>query len=308
MRKTIFLVITFLLYCSAAHAAWNATFPADNELFSDTPAGLRANFAAIALGTDPALLITDAKVSPSAAINDTKLATITTAGKVNGAALTGLASIPSGAGKIPNANINTGTGAAQIVVLDGAAKFPPIDISQATGINASNITTGVLPTAQVPTLDAAKIGSGTFDVARIPTGTTANKVVVLDGSAKLPAVDGSALTGLSSVSYASNSQTATTLGQICNTTKTITSGKTVFVIATGYARTSVGNGTVGVDLKSGSTSLQTLTSVEIDSNRWVPWALSGVATGLSGSTTFSVNLTATGNTDQCGCGLTVLEF
>ncbi|HNX82488.1 MAG TPA: hypothetical protein PKL77_10130, partial [Candidatus Omnitrophota bacterium] len=158
MRKTIFLVITFLLYCSAAHAAWNATFPADNELFSDTPAGLRANFAAIALGTDPALLITDAKVSPSAAINDTKLATITTAGKVNGAALTGLASIPSGAGKIPNANINTGTGAAQIVVLDGAAKFPPIDISQATGINASNITTGVLPTAQVPTLDAAKIG------------------------------------------------------------------------------------------------------------------------------------------------------
>jgi hypothetical protein len=33
-------------------------------------------------------------------------------------------------------------------------------------------------------------------VANIPTGTTANKVVVLDGSAKLPAVDGSALTNL----------------------------------------------------------------------------------------------------------------
>lgn len=36
--------------------------------------------------------------------------------------------------------------------------------------------------------------STTFDVANIPTGTTANKVVKLDSSARLPAVNGSLLT------------------------------------------------------------------------------------------------------------------
>jgi hypothetical protein len=40
--------------------------------------------------------------------------------------------------------------------------------------------------------------TGTADVARIPTGTAADKVVKLDGSARLPAVDGSQLTNLPS--------------------------------------------------------------------------------------------------------------
>ena len=49
--------------------------------------------------------ITNAKVNSAAEIVDTKLATISTAGKVSGAALTSLASIPSGAGVIPAANV-----------------------------------------------------------------------------------------------------------------------------------------------------------------------------------------------------------
>lgn len=44
-------------------------------------------------------------INAAAAIVDTKLAQITTAGKVSGAALTSLASIPAGAGKIPAANL-----------------------------------------------------------------------------------------------------------------------------------------------------------------------------------------------------------
>src|SRR3990167_6181827 len=44
-------------------------------------------------------------ISASAGIVDTKLATISTAGKVDGAALTGFANIPSGAGLVPSANL-----------------------------------------------------------------------------------------------------------------------------------------------------------------------------------------------------------
>jgi hypothetical protein len=49
--------------------------------------------------------IVNADVSTVAAIADTKLASITTASKVNGAAITGLANIPSGAGEIPAVNL-----------------------------------------------------------------------------------------------------------------------------------------------------------------------------------------------------------
>lgn len=49
--------------------------------------------------------ITNANISGSAAIADSKLAQITTTSKVSGAALTSLASVPSSAGFVPIANI-----------------------------------------------------------------------------------------------------------------------------------------------------------------------------------------------------------
>lgn len=49
--------------------------------------------------------ITTANISASAAIADTQLAQITTAGKLSGAAFTSLSSVPSGAGQIPYANV-----------------------------------------------------------------------------------------------------------------------------------------------------------------------------------------------------------
>lgn len=50
------------------------------------------------------LSITNTEVNASAGIVDTKLAQIATAGKVSGAALTSLTSVPSGAGLLPAAN------------------------------------------------------------------------------------------------------------------------------------------------------------------------------------------------------------
>lgn len=49
--------------------------------------------------------ITTSNIAANASIADTQLANISTAGKVSGAALTSLASIPSGAGIIPSANL-----------------------------------------------------------------------------------------------------------------------------------------------------------------------------------------------------------
>lgn len=46
--------------------------------------------------------------------------------------------------------------------------------------------------------DASDINAGTLDSDRLDTGTGANQIVQLDGSGALPAVDGSALTGIES--------------------------------------------------------------------------------------------------------------
>ncbi|MBI5124025.1 MAG: hypothetical protein HZA72_01240 [Candidatus Omnitrophica bacterium] len=83
--------------------AWDKTKPANDELLINFPAQCRANWEALEALSDAALQITNAKVAPAAGIVDTKLAQIVTANKVHGSSLTGLASIPSGAGVIPDA-------------------------------------------------------------------------------------------------------------------------------------------------------------------------------------------------------------
>ncbi len=87
--------------------AWVKANPTDDGLLINAPTQLRANWTALELGTDSALQITDAKCAADMGLVDTKLATISTAGKVLGAALNTLSGIPSGAGLIPIANIPT---------------------------------------------------------------------------------------------------------------------------------------------------------------------------------------------------------
>jgi len=69
-------------------SAWLASAPANDSLLINAPAAIRANWDAIALGTAADLLITNAKVSASAAIEESKILFSATghthAGTVNG--------------------------------------------------------------------------------------------------------------------------------------------------------------------------------------------------------------------------------
>ena len=84
--------------------------------------------------------VVNADIDAAAAIADSKLAQITTASKVSGAAITGLASLPSGAGVIPVANLTSVQATAWdkkevIFLIDGAG---------------SAITTGIKGDIRIP--------------------------------------------------------------------------------------------------------------------------------------------------------------
>ena len=98
---------------------------------------------------------------------------------------------------------------------------------------------------------------------------------------------------------------------IVSVAKTITSGKVVFVIATGYLRTS--GPTLSLEnllLQHGSTTIQAIDVAvggRTEGDARVPFTLSGIVTGLSGQTTFSVSCaSAEGVTGYAN--ITVLEF
>ena len=88
-------------------------------------------------------------------------------------------------------SVDVGTTANKIVQLDGSARLPAVDGSLLTNLPGGDIT-GV-------TAGTGLTGGGTSGAVtlNVDAGTTANKIVQLDGSARLPAVDGSLLTNVS---------------------------------------------------------------------------------------------------------------
>lgn len=113
--------------------------------------------------------ITNANLSSSIAITDSKLNQITTASKVSGTALTGLASIPSGAGIIPAANLTF----ANISYPYVKCSYTLSSGTSGGSATATTWTTSVLNTKNV---DTASIGTLTSNQLTLPAGTYQVKI------------------------------------------------------------------------------------------------------------------------------------
>ena len=105
-------------------------------------------------------------------------------------------------------NVDVGTAANKIVQLNSLGALPNVSGANLTSLNAAQLTTGAIPDSAFPAtlpavsganltnLNASNVASGSIPMARLNVGTSANQLVQLDGSGKLPVIDGSQLANL----------------------------------------------------------------------------------------------------------------
>jgi len=99
-----------------------------------------------------------------------------------------------------SAVIDVGTGASEVVQLDGSSRLPAVDGSQLTNVTSTDTSKLAIASnlSDLNNVATARTNLGLGTSAVIDVGTGASEVVQLDGSSRLPAVDGSQLTNVTS--------------------------------------------------------------------------------------------------------------
>jgi len=188
---------------------------------------------------------------------------------------------------------NVGTGANNVVQLDGSSRLPAVDGSQLTNLPAAPVTsvngqtgvvTGLLEAANnlsdVANAGTSRTNLGLGTAAVENVGTGANNVVQLDASSRLPAVDGSQLTNLPAAPVTSvNGQTGVVTGllEAANNLSDVANA--------GTSRTNLGLGTAAVEnVGTGANNV-----VQLDASSRLPAVDGSQLTNLPTAPVTSVN-------------------
>jgi len=193
--------------------------------------------------------INNSNLSNTIAITDSKLNQITTAGKVSGTALTGLASIPSGAGVIPAVNLTYAN-----------VQYPYVKVSE----TVSSGTSPAVPTANSWTtmalntldIDTQSIASLNSNQVTLPAGTYlirsyVNFFNINAGRARLYNITGSAVL-IQGLNCYSNSTTAASLSVVDGQFTLSTSSAVALQYYVSFA------GQIGVSVTSGDNEIYTI--------------------------------------------------
>jgi L-asparaginase/Glu-tRNA(Gln) amidotransferase subunit D len=195
----------------------------------------------------------------------------------------------SGTGATSTLNVNVGTGANQIVQLDASSRLPAVDGSQLTNLPSAPVTsvngaTGAVNLyADDATLNLAGdgivvSGTGATSTLNVDSGTTANKIVKLDGSARLPAVDGSQLTNLPSAPV-------TSVNGATGAVNIYADDATLNIDGTGLTLSGTGaTSTLNVDVGTGANQI-----VQLDASSRLPAVDGSQLTNLPAAPVTSVN-------------------
>ena len=179
------VVFTVAAQTAANYSLWDATIQVGSNLTVDATAQVVETNGAQTIG----VTITDAAVSYCSPLGGGGGGSGTVTSITAGSGLTGGTITASGT-IAHQAQPASGTGPAFV-------KSVEIDsFGHVTSVTGE--ATAAAYRTETGTDDAANLTTGTVATARIDVGTSANQIVQLDGSAKLPAVDGSALTNLPS--------------------------------------------------------------------------------------------------------------
>jgi uncharacterized metal-binding protein len=195
----------------------------------------------------------------------------------------------SGTGATSTLNADVGTGANQLVQLDASSRLPAVDGSQLTNLPSAPVTsvngaTGAVNLyADDATLNLAGdgivvSGTGATSTLDVDSGTTANKIVKLDGSARLPAVDGSQLTNLPAAPV-------TSVNGATGVVNIYADDSTLNIDGTGLVLSGTGaTSTLNADVGTGANQL-----VQLDASSRLPAVDGSQLTNLPSSPVTSVN-------------------